>query len=31
MMEDNEEVYYDDAQISIHAGFSAFDDDTAME
>ena len=31
MMEDNEEVYYDDAQTSIHVGFSAFDDDTAME
>ena len=31
MMEDNEEVDYDEAQISIHAGFGAFDDDTAME
>jgi len=31
MMEDNEEIDYDDAQIPIHAGFSAFDDDTAME
>ena len=31
MMEDNEEVDYDDAQIPIHAGFGAFDDDTAME
>ena len=31
MMEDNEEVDYDDAQIPIHAGFGAFDDDTAMK
>jgi len=31
MMEDNEEVDYDNAQIPIHAGFGAFDDDTAME
>ena len=31
MMEDNEEVDYDDAQIPIHAGFGAFDDDTVME
>ena len=31
MIEDNEEVDYDDAQIPIHAGFGAFDDDTAME
>ena len=31
MMENNEEVDYDDAQILIHAGFSAFDDDTAIE
>ena len=30
-MENNEEVDYDDAQILIHAGFSAFDNDTAME
>ena len=30
-MEDNEEVDYDDAQITIHAGFGAFDDDTTME
>ena len=29
--EDNEEVDYDDAQIPIHNGFGAFDDDTAME
>jgi len=31
MMEDNEEVDYDDAQIPIHVGFGAFDDDSAME
>ena len=31
MMEDNEEIDYDDAQIPIHAGFGAFDDDTVME
>ena len=31
MMEDNEEVDYDDAQIPIHAGFGAFDDDTAID
>ena len=31
MMEDNEEVDYDGAQIPIHAGFGAFDDDTVME
>ena len=31
MMEDNEEVDYDNAQIPIHAGFGAFDNDTAME
>ena len=29
MMEDNEEVYYDD-NFPIHAGLGAFDDDTAM-
>ena len=31
MMEDNEEVDCDDVNFSIHAGFGAFDDDTAME
>ena len=31
MMDDNEEVDYDDAQILIYAGFGAFDDETAME
>ena len=31
MMEDNEEVDYDDAQIPIHAWFGAFDNDIAME
>ena len=31
MMEDNEEIDYNNAQIPIHGGFGAFDDDTAME
>ena len=31
MMEDNEQVDCDDINFPIHAGFGAFDDNTAME